>query len=212
MIRTFLLSILFISAVNIDAQDRDAKKILDEISEKYEAYKSMEIFFDLKVDYPERPAEVQKASIVQQGKSFVFKSQDQDIYGNGDDVWYYLKDRNEVQINDFEEDDDLGMMTPKDLLRQYKSDKFEYAITHAEGDDVYIEFKPLDRYSDYSKYRIKVSKKKKDFTAMEAFGKDGSKLYVTISSFIPNKRYASDYFAFNAQKHPGVVVEDLRLD
>lgn len=212
MIRTFLLFIFLPFLVSVNAQDRDAKKILDQISHKYDKYTSMEIDFDLKVDYPERPAEVQKASIVQQGNSFVFKSIDQDIYGNGDDVWYYLKGRNEVQINDFEEDDELGMMTPKDLLRQYKADKFEYAITHTEGDEVYIEFKPIDRYSDYSKYRIKVNKKEKDFESMEAFGKDGSKLYVTISSFVPNKTYTADYFAFDAKKHPGVMIEDLRLD
>jgi outer membrane lipoprotein-sorting protein len=185
---------------------------LDKISDKYDAYKSVEIQFDLIIKYPDQPIENQKASITQQGKSFLFTSPQQDIYGNGKNIWYYIKERNEVQLNNFDEGDDVGMLTPKDLLKQYKANKFEYALVNEDGSYAYVEFKPLDSYDDYSKYRVKISKTKMDFESMEAFGKDGSKIDIKLSSVKVNQSYPTSKFVFDIKAHPGVFVEDLRID
>lgn len=212
MIRILVLIISLSLQVALQSQDKAAKKLLDKISEKYDAYRSVEIQFDLTIKYPDQPIQNQNASITQQGVNFVFTSPDQDIYGNGKSVWYYIKERNEVQINDFDEDAEAGMLTPKDLLKQYKSNKFEYAIVNEDGSFAFIEFKPLNEFEDYSKYRVKINKAKMDFETMEAFGKDGSKIDIKLSSVKANKTYPSTTFVFDIKAHPGVFVEDLRID
>lgn len=212
MIRILIVLFSLLLHITLTGQDKGAKKILDKVSDKYDAYKSVEIHFDLTIKYPDQASENQKASIIQQGKNFIFRSKAQDIYANGKSVWYYLKDRNEVQINNFDEDEELGMLTPKDLLRQYKANKFEYALVNEDAVYAYIEFKPFDTYDDYSKYRVKFNKAKSDFEFIEAFGKDGSKISITIASVSSNKSYPAGLFTFDTKAHPGVFVEDLRID
>ncbi len=203
---------LMIASLGLSGQKKVAKKMLDNITDKYDQFESIDITFDLTLTYPERRSQNQQAHIVQKGNKFVFTSEEQDIYGDGEDVYLYLKERNEVQINDFDADDELGLMTPKDLLKQYRTDKFEYDLEQKTNTHLYIVFKPLDKESEYSKYRISIDKKKEDFETIEAYGKDGSHITVKIATSVFNKSYASNYFTFDTNKYPDVIVEDLRID
>ncbi len=210
--RTIILVLLIAMQIPLLAQKKSAKKVLDKLSEKYEAYQSFEISFDLEVIYPERPSEKQKAQIVQADQRFKFISEDQDIIGDGEDVYLFLKDRNEVQINDFDEDDELGLMTPKDLLKEYQSGRFEYDFENETNTEVFIVFKPLERDSEFFKYRIAIDKELEDFTKIDAFSKDGSRLLVTIASSTYNKEYPDEFFSFDSSLYPDIRVEDLRID
>ncbi len=212
MIRIVIIGLALTLQLPLLGQKRAVKKTLDQLSEKYESYQSFDISFDLEIIYPERPVQKQTAQIVQQGTQFIFTSDDQDIFGDGDDVYLYLKDRNEVQINDFDEDDELGLMTPKDLLKQYKTDQFEYDMEGQTDQEMTIIFKPLDRDSEYSKYRVTINKETKDFQSIDAFGKDGSKILVTIAETTYNKTYPNDFFSFDQSLYPDIRIEDLRID
>lgn len=207
-----LIGVLLLANYTTEAQNKEAKRMLDAISEKYDGYSSIDIHFDLLISYPQRPDQNQSARIVQQGNKFLFTSEDQDIYGDGTDVWLYLKDRDEVQLNNYDDDDELGLMTPRDLLKQYKSDQFEYDLVNKTDESLFIEFKPLSRDSEYSKYRVEINKKDKDFEKVEAFGKDGSRIIVSLAKMSTNNTYSNDFFTFDKTAHPGVYIEDLRID
>ena len=210
--RIITLILLIALQTPVHAQKKSAKKVLDRLSKKYENYRSFEISFDLEIKYPERPVQKQKAQIIQADQRFKFISEEQDIIGDGEDVYLYLKDRNEVQINDFDEDDELGLMTPKDLLREYESGRFEYDLENETDTEIFIVFKPLDRDSEFFKYRIAIDKDREDFSQIDAFSKDGSRLLVTIASSSHNKVYTDDFFAFDISSYPDIRVEDLRID
>ena len=210
--RTIILVILIALQVPLSAQNGNAKKMLDRLSEKYEAYRSFEISFDLEVKYPERPVQKQKAQIIQANQRFKFISEEQDIIGDGEDVYLFLKDRNEVQINDFDDDDELGLMTPKDLLKEYDSGRFEYLLENETDTEIFIVFKPLDRDSEFFKYRIAIDKQSEDFSKIDAYSKDGSQLLVTIASSSHNKEYNDEFFSFDTSLYPDIRIEDLRID
>ena len=210
--RTIILVLLITLQVPLSAQNGNAKKMLDRLSEKYEAYRSFEISFDLEVKYPERPVQKQKAQIIQANQRFKFISEEQDIIGDGEDVYLFLKDRNEVQINDFDDDDELGLMTPKDLLKEYDSGRFEYLLENETDTEIFIVFKPLDRDSEFFKYRIAIDKQSEDFSKIDAYSKDGSQLLVTIASSSHNKEYNDEFFCFDTSLYPDIRIEDLRID
>lgn len=210
--RTIILVLLITLQVPLSAQNGNAKKMLDRLSEKYEAYRSFEISFDLEVKYPERPVQKQKAQIIQANQRFKFISEEQDIIGDGEDVYLFLKDRNEVQINDFDDDDELGLMTPKDLLKEYDSGRFEYLLENETDTEIFIVFKPLDRDSEFFKYRIAIDKQSEDFSKIDAYSKDGSQLLVTIASSSHNKEYNDEFFSFDTSLYPDIRIEDLRID
>jgi len=153
------------------------------------------------------------SSVKQSGKKFLFKNSEQEYYGNGDDIWVYIPAHNEVQINDFEEDElEDYFITPLDLLTQYKKGNYAYQIADDHGSTVDIELKPNDEYSDYSKLRVTIVKKSNEIKVVKVFGKDASTFTLAIQSVVRNMEMPDSLFVFDKSLHPGVHIEDLRLD
>ncbi len=199
-----------------DTSDPKAKVILDRIRKQYDAYSAIEAAFTLSIEIPEQTKKTQKGKIVQQGKKYFLELPDQQIFCDGATVWYYLRNNNEVQINNADADDQEALLTPKDLLKVYQRNDYLYALT-GEGTEngklvQWIEFKPTNRNSEYSKLRLAVDKATQAIVSIKAFSRDGSRYTLTINSLTPNKAYASTYFSFNKSKYPGVHVEDLRIE
>jgi outer membrane lipoprotein carrier protein len=226
--KNILLLALILCAQNIFAQktnhftkvsdnDPKAKVILDKVKKEFLAYKSVEILFDLDIEIPNKGKDKQKGKFIQQGKKFVAITNDQEIYCDAKNVWLYLKENKEVQINNFEEsnNDDL-MFSPTQMMSIYETGKYIYAISGSEVEAgktmTLIEFKPIDKNSEYSKLRIAIDSKTNKAYSLKVFSKDGSRITMTIKNLTPNKSYPSETFVYNPKKYPGVRVEDLRID
>ena len=50
--------------------DQEAQKILDKVSNKYEAYKSIEATFSLNIEIPEEPIDTQTGKLKQEGDKY----------------------------------------------------------------------------------------------------------------------------------------------
>jgi outer membrane lipoprotein-sorting protein len=218
-----LLSIIFISNLShsqsqmLKASDSDpkAKKILDALKKEYNSYKSSEITFELTIELPNKNKEIQKGKMIQSGKKFYVSTSDQEIFCDGKTSWLHLKSNKEVQVSNFEETDE-SIISPTEMMRMYENGKYAYAISGSEIENgvnvTNIEFKPLDKKSEYSKLRLAVNTKTNKPVSMRVFSKDGSKFTLSIKNIIPNKVFAPEVFVFNPKKYPGVKVEDLRID
>lgn len=218
---TLMISLLFVIVGNAAItpplnNDPAAKKILDKLKAEYDSYKSMEVNFKLVLELPQQEAEIQNGLVIQQGEMYKLDLDDRSIYCDGTSVWLHVKKNNEVQLNDADMDDEESMMSPKDMLQLYESGEFEYAITAEpllDGKKVtQIEFKPLDRDSEFSKMALYIDKKTQKMAQMKVFSKDGSRYTLKINDITANKNYSPDTFTFDASKYPGIHVEDLRID
>ena len=199
------------------AEDSDprAKKILDNLNEEYQGFNSVSIDFKLEIEIPGEQVERQAGSIIQKGEKFKFDMGPQALYCNGNEIWVHLKDMNEVQINDFEAEDQAEFISPKELLSLYDSGKFAYAISF-EGDEegefvTQIEFKVLDPESEYSKMRLTLAKDKTTVKRLKVFSKDGSRYTMNLVSLDAETEIEDDAFEFDLKAHPDIYVEDLRL-
>ncbi|MBL7827566.1 MAG: outer membrane lipoprotein carrier protein LolA [Saprospiraceae bacterium] len=225
-IRTFFsTTLLFIIAFSLKAQtikpappeksDPEAKKVLDRIRKKYEAYKTIEVGFTLTIEPPEQPKEVLKGTMAQEGSKFRLEMPDQMVVNDSKTTWVYLKKSNEVQINDSEPSgSEAGFLTPLELIQQYQKGDYLYAITDkiTEGSRVLtqIEFKPKDKKSEYSKLRVSIDEKAGTIHSLKAIQKDATRYTFVITKSNPNKALTG-YFTFDPKKYPGVRVEDLRM-
>ena len=216
---TLLLSVGLI--INTFAQvkeqsDPQATKILDQLKKKYDSFSSMEADFTLEMKLSGQDTETQKGKIIQSGEKYFLSLDDQEIYNDGTHVWIHMKSNKEVQWSDADFDEEGEIMSPKDMLRIYESNDYIYAITDErteKGDKVTdIEFKPLDRDSEYIKMRISISKKDNMMKKIAIFARDGSRYTVNLDNIQSNKAYDDKIFAFNKAAYPGVHVEDLRID
>ncbi len=199
-----------------EQSDPAAKKVLDRVRKKYEGYKTFEAAFNLTIEVPGQANEVQKGTVGQEGDKFRLDMSQQVIINDTKTTWVFLKKNNEVQINDSEPNgSDAGFMTPKELLRRYQKGDYLYTLADktTQGSKVLtqIEFKPVDRKSDYFKIRLSIEEKTGNIESIKAFSKDGSRYTFAITRFSPNKALGAGYFSFDAKKYPGVHVEDLRM-
>lgn len=199
-----------------EKSDPEAKKLLDRTRKKYEGYKTFEAAFTMTSEVPNQPKDVQKGTIGQEGDKFKLVMPEQVIINDGKSTWVYLKKNNELQISDTDnKDPEGGFYTPRDLLRRYQKGDFLYAVTDkvSEGDRVLtqIEFKPKDRKSEYSKFRLNIDEKTGEIKSIKGFAKDGSRFTFAITRVSANKPLGADYFVFDTKKYPGVQVEDLRM-
>jgi outer membrane lipoprotein-sorting protein len=217
----FLIIVTNLNSQNsqlLKASDSDpkAKKILDALKKDYNSYKSIEVNFELIIELSGQSKEVQTGKLIQQGEKYFVSISDQEVYCDGKSLWLYLKSMKEVQLNSAENGMSEDFMSPKDMLRMYENGQYAYAITGEvveNGTNItQIEFKPLDKKSQYTKLRLSVNKKTNKATSLKIFSKDGSRYTLNIKNILPNKAYSSDVFVFNTKKHPSVRVEDLRID
>ena len=195
--------------------DPKAKAMLDRVRKKYESYPSLEVDFSMAIEVPEQPKAIQKGKIQQKGTKYRLEFNGQTVLSDGKYIWIILHKNKEVQINnlpDAEEDD--AILSPQSLFRIYERENFAFAIINefSENGKILqeIEFKPLDRYSEYSKLRLTVNKATADFVEMKGFTKDGSRYTLTINRLTPNKVFPTTTFTFNKATYPAYHVEDLR--
>jgi outer membrane lipoprotein carrier protein len=198
-----------------EQSDPAAKKVLDKIRKKYDAYKTIDAAFSLTIEVPGQAKDVQKGAIAQDGKKFRLEMSDQTVVSDGVTTWAYQKKSNEVQINDADPKDANSLMSPKELLSRYQKGDFLYAIsdkvTEAGKILTMIEFKPKDRNSEYSKLRIAIDEKAGVIQSVKGFAKDGSRYTFVITRITPNKSLPAAQFTFDAKQYKGIRVEDLRL-
>ncbi|MFN0035190.1 MAG: LolA family protein [Saprospiraceae bacterium] len=198
-----------------EKNDPQAKKVLDKIRKKYDAYKTLEATFSLAIEVPGQPKDVQKGTVSQEDKKFRLDMPDQIVVSDGTTTWAYQKKANEVQVNNADPNDANAFLTPKDLLNRYQKGDFLYTIADktTEGGKVLtqIEFKPKDRNSEYSKLRVAIDEKAGTIQSIKAFAKDGSRYTFSITRFSPNKALPAGQFSFDTKQFKGVRVEDLRM-
>ena len=221
-----LLSFFFfnvVSPVEVNAQnpkkfveenDPEARAVFEKIKKRYDAYNAMKVEVSIEIEIPEQAAIKQKGTLIQKGDQYKLDMPDQMHISDGEELWLYLKEKNQVQIHAISDDED-AMMTPKDLLKFYERDDFIYVLTNEFFDKnrtvQQIELKPLERDGDIRKFRVEVNKKTAEIISIKAFFTDGVRYNVYIDKLTPNP-YVATNFVFNKSDYPGVKVEDLRID
>lgn len=217
-----LLSLLFIGSafaqtndyMTTDDSDPAAIRILNQLKDKYEAFDNMKMEFSLDIEIPEEDKIVQKGQVYQEGEKFYVDFEQQTVISNGDKVWIHLKNNNEVQIHSAaalaEED---NFMSPQNLLKLYESDAFIFAISDElkqNGRTVaFIECKPIDADSEFSKLRLTVDTKNIDMVSVKAFSKDGSRYTFNNDNLDTNIDIPNNKFNFDASAFPDIYVEDM---
>lgn len=196
--------------------DPKAKLILDKLKKQYDSYKSMEVKFELELELPNQPKEVQKGVVIQDGSKYQIKLKDQEIYADGKNVWIYLKKNKEVQITDMSDGDSSDFLSPKQMMTLYQKGEYLYSIVEerkVEGTHfVDIEFKPVSKKSDFTKMRLTIDKKANKMIYLRVFSRDGSRYSLKVGDIIANKKYESSCFTFNTKSVQGIHIEDLRMD
>jgi outer membrane lipoprotein-sorting protein len=206
----FLAVFLFASS-SFAQYDSEALGILDAMSAKYQELNSFraQIVYSM-VNETEGINEDFKGEILVKGNMYRLKTDEQEIINNGETVWTYLPDVNEVNIDDFSDEGDI---TPSSIYTMYK-DGFKYV--HLENSTVngktcdVVDLMPEDRDSQFFKIKMEISASDHMLQRWTMFDKTGNKYIYSINSFEPNPSLSDGDFVFDESKYDGVEVVDLR--
>ena len=140
----FLSTFLFAQAA--PQKDTKAEEILKGVSNKYKTYKSVKATFVITVENPkDKTKDVQKGTICLKGNKYKLEVAGQDIISDGKTRWTYVKDANEVQIDNQKTDE--NSITPSNVFTMYeKGFLFKFIGEQKEKGMVYqlVELVPVD--------------------------------------------------------------------
>lgn len=206
----FLLLATFMSAQS----DQKAKSILDKLSVKTKAFKTIKADFNYILENKAEDFQAnQSGAIATKGHKYYLKIAGQEIRSDGQTVWTYLKDANEVQISEVDNSNE-DMITPTTIFTMYeKGFKYEYIKqTTLDGSNVELIhiYPTVPGSKAYHTVKLYIDQDKMELVQAEIMGKEGDTYTYKIKSFQGNAELSDDLFTFNKNNYPGVIVNDLR--
>jgi len=209
MKRPLLIAIILTIAIGVYAQnDSKANAILNEVSAKTKAYKTVLIDFTYTMENKkEKIHDKFTGTLKSKGDKYKLTVARQEVISDGKTVWTYLKDANEVQINNAGTDDES--FTPTRLLSNF-SKEYKSKFIEEKGNTQVVELYPLAKGKSFTKVRLSIDKTKKQIQQFVIYDKGGSVFTYLVNKFVTDQAISDKEFAFNKADHPGVSVDDMR--
>lgn len=214
--KKFLACVLSLSLIGFSsatqAQDAKAKAILEQVSQKFKSMKSLKANFSLTVnDAQGKAKDTRTGTFLMKGNKYRVNMAGQEIICDAANVWTYLPGNKEVQISAYDPAEQT--ISPEKLFagaydKEYKSRYVGERSVKGKKVDV-IELIPLTAAKGLEKVQLFVDKAAQMVTGGNIFERNGASYTYTISG-LNTATLADAEFTFDASKHPGVEVIDLR--
>src|SRR5665647_2587738 len=167
-----LTAVLFITIVsffpllvNAQSAEKKANALLDEVTAKMKAYKTMKLEFTYSmVNKSQKINESFKGSLIAKGDKYRLNISGQQIFSDGKTTWTYQKDANEVQINEVSDADDAS--TPTKFMTSYGSN-YKSKLISDKGNLEVIEMSPVKGAKKLSKVNLTLDKDAKQVKSMQ---------------------------------------------
>ena len=210
-----ILIILAFIMMQANAQnDPKAKEILDKLSVKTKSYKS--ISADFSILYESEQEKIQNTSdgsIIIKNDSYKLDVMGNTIFFDGETVWTYMKEINEVNISYPEENQDDIFSNPKKLFTIYE-ENFKYRIKEEKIENgkklSVIDLTPEDLDSEFARMLLTIDTDKVQIVSAKSISNDGTSFEIRIKNFITNKEFSDTNFKFKKKNYPDVEIIDLR--
>ncbi len=201
------------------ANDTEAASLLQKVSEKYKAYKNISADFKLIIQRPKiKPEESDskytdtlKGKILLEQAKFNISIKDQQIVCDGKNIWTYTPTDKEVQVNYFEETNDI--FSPSKIFSLYK-EGYLYQIkekkTIGGKAATVIEIAPSGKKLSYFKIDVTIDDATQQVIESKIYEKNGVRYVYKLTKQLPNAVTNAASFTFDVKKFPNVKVVDLR--
>ncbi len=192
--------------------EEEALKVLDQMSERYKNLASFKADFTYTLENKmEDIQEEFSGNIIVKGDKFKLDLGEQVIFNDGEIMWTYLKDVNEVNIDYYLPED--GDMTPSNIFTAY-TDGYKYMVAGNEriGNQNFniIDLVPDDPNKSFYKVKLWINENDHFLKQWTLFDKAGNTYLYKIVNFNGNYNARDGEFQFDKEKYPGVEVIDLR--
>ena len=208
---TTLLAICLVFGFSANAQkDPKARQILDAMSAKYKKTPSFKADFKYIMENPEEDInEGFKGKILVKGDMYKLLMEGQEIRFDGQNIWTYSKELDEVQVSPNDPDDEE--ISISNIFDIYKSGyKYLYLEAQDGGKTEVIDLVPDDQDLSYYKIRMRIEASTKSLKSFKVFDKSGSRYLYEVVTFAPETGLVDSNFTFSDSELKGKELIDFR--
>lgn len=212
-------TLLFLTAAlcaSFSASAQTSKEILDKLSAKAKAYKSITSdFSSTLVDKKNGKNVKQEGTIKIKGAKYALALSDYIVISDAKTVWSYDKKGNSCSIDDIADVKD-GAFDPSQMFTIWEKDfKHEMKNTAANVDGVAayeINLYPINaKNKPYHTITMFVDKAKMEVVKIIVKTRENAEITYKVKSFKTTTDIPDTEFSFNKTKYPGVEMVDNRL-
>ena len=209
-----LVFILVALIVNVGWAQKDPKAlaVLDAMSAKYQNIVAFKAKLVYKLENSaEKLNETFRGEITVMGEKYRLKIGEQEIINNGTTIWTYLREVNEVNIDNYYPEDDP--MAPSKIYTIYQQG-YKYSFVEEKkrkGRIVQIiDIEPDNKDEPFYKIRLTIDKVDKTLVNYKVFDKNGNRYRWSVSDFESDIKRTASHFEFDPSKYKDVEIIDLR--
>jgi len=198
------LFLLFVAQV-VNAQN-NAEVFIRLLENQMKSHKNVEMAFSYQTSPDGKSfSSSEKGHAWLQGQAYKIEMAEQQIISDGQTIWTYLVDDEEVMVSNASEGEDN---TPLKLLTSL-DESYVATLTGIDSQGI-ATIELANPKGQYKRVTLKVDTKKTDLKSTDIYMEDGSKVAVTVEEMKYDQDLDSKFFTFDTKKHPKVDVIDMR--
>jgi outer membrane lipoprotein-sorting protein len=205
---TFILLISFAT----QAQDKNAKSLLDQVTAKVKSYNNIVIDFKYSLNNSkENINQDSKGNVTLKGNQYVLNFMGMTKIFDGKKTYTIVPEDEEVNISSVNEKDD-NAVTPSKMLTFFNSG-YKYSmdiLQNVRGRKIqYIKLIPTNTKDQRKEILLGIDVQTKHIYNLIETGKKGTKTTLTVNSFKTNQPLSKNQFTFVANKYPNYYINKL---
>ena len=207
-----LLATLVLLNLTVQAQDKKAKELLDQVSAKVKSYNSIVIDFKYSLNNAkENINQDSKGNVTLKGNQYVLNFMGVTKIFDGKKTYTIVPEDEEVTISTVNEKDD-NAVTPSKMLTFFNSG-YKYSmdiVQDVKGRKIqYVKLVPLSSRDQRKEVLLGIDVQTKHIYNLIEMGKKGTKTTLTVNSFKTNQPLSKNQFTFVESKYPNYYINKL---
>ena len=115
-------------SADLEVSDSRAVNLLQMTKDKMDQWTDVTVDFVMTTTMPDQTQSKQTGKLYQQGAKYRLELPDRTLVCDGKSMWSYLRDANEIQIQDAADVQEEGYATPLDWLKIYDDQSYFFAL------------------------------------------------------------------------------------
>ncbi|WP_291246960.1 outer membrane lipoprotein carrier protein LolA [Flavobacterium sp.] len=210
--RFFQIAVLLFFSFSIQAQDKKAKDLLDQVTAKVRSYNNIVIDFKYSLNNArENINQDSKGNVTMKGNQFVLNFMGVTKIFDGKKSYTIVPEDEEITISKVNDKDDTAI-TPSKLLTFFNSGyKYNMDILQdVKGRKIqYIKLVPTNTKDQRKEILLGIDVQTKHIYNLIEMGKKGTKTTLTVNSFKTNQPLSKNQFTFTESKYPNYYINKL---
>lgn len=208
---TCLLLVILSFTVQAQRLSGGANEILDNLATKYKAFPSVSIQFTMRIEENKKETGKISGDVMVKANMYKLTIPGQVTYCDGETIWTYQKEVNEISLFAYDESDE-NMINPIKLLDNWKKNYTAKFIREemVNGNAVtIIDITPIKQQS-YYKIRIFADEVKSEIVGFSIYETDNTVYIYNFDKIVTNLTPQKSDFQLKTTDFPDAEINDMR--